>query len=616
MSSLLTNQPHKLIPQEHTILIIEDNPADLGLIAEYLVKCGFGIMVAQDGESAIEQLRDEQPDLILLNVIMPGIDGFETCRRLKANESTQAIPVIFMTTQAAVEDKVKGFEVGAVDYITKPIQPAEVLARVTIHLQIGRLTHKLQDQNKRLQSIAREFVEANDALSKRAIQLDISNKVAQQMTSILDLDKLLAAVVALIQQEFGYYFVGIWVLTEQKSSPPQNPADYGKFYYIGDIVVLHAQAASPEVTLPVQKTISLETSEDIIAWVCKTGKPYLAEDVKSDPKYVAWSELPDSCSAFAIPLGVGKRIVGVLDIKSNLKDSFDPDDRVVLQTLASQISVAIRNAQLYESEQRRRYLLERLDKTKSDFIKVTSHELRTPLTVVKGYTQVLNVLPAIKDDPNASELLHGVINGVDRLYEVVNTMLDVVKIDTHVLEMHRKPTTLANIIGKVKRRIKEDAKERQLTLNISELEGLPILQADADLLFKVFYHLILNAVKYTPDGGTITVTGQTVQRSTGNSAIKVTISDTGIGIDPAHHQQIFEKFYQTGKVELHSSSLSKFKGGGPGLGLAIVRGIVLAHGGEVWVESEGHNEQTCPGSHFHVILPLHQEIELGENLPK
>jgi signal transduction histidine kinase len=84
----------------------------------------------------------------------------------------------------------------------------------------------------------------------------------------------------------------------------------------------------------------------------------------------------------------------------------------------------------------------------------------------------------------------------------------------------------------------------------------------------------------------------------------VVVSDTGIGINPADHRLIFEKFYQTGEVAVHSSGRTRFKGGGPGLGLAIAQGIVLAHRGQIWVESDGYNESTCPGSHFYIRLPL------------
>jgi signal transduction histidine kinase len=128
--------------------------------------------------------------------------------------------------------------------------------------------------------------------------------------------------------------------------------------------------------------------------------------------------------------------------------------------------------------------------------------------------------------------------------------------------------------------------------------------ADSDLLYKALYHLIVNAIKYTPDGGEITISGSVVQDDDGREAVQVVVADTGIGIDQEHHALIFDKFYQTGEVMLHSSGVTKFKGGGPGLGLAIAKGAVMAHGGEIWVESEGYDEEKLPGSRFLVRLPL------------
>lgn len=135
---------------EACILIIDDSTMNLKVIVDYLEEAGFELMVARDGESGLEIAQRAHPDLILLDVIMPGIDGFETCRRLKANETTQDIPVIFMTALTNVEDKVQGFTVGGVDYITKPIQQKEVLARVTTHLKIKALTQHLQRANQDL----------------------------------------------------------------------------------------------------------------------------------------------------------------------------------------------------------------------------------------------------------------------------------------------------------------------------------------------------------------------------------------------------------------------------------------------------------------------------------
>jgi CheY-like chemotaxis protein len=126
------------------ILAVDDNPANLNLLFDLLDEAGFEVLVSQSGESAIKRAETTHPDIILLDVMMPGIDGFETCRRLKAHEATQDIPIIFMTAVTEIDEKVKGFDLGAVDYVTKPIQPKEVLARVTTHLTIQRLQKDLK----------------------------------------------------------------------------------------------------------------------------------------------------------------------------------------------------------------------------------------------------------------------------------------------------------------------------------------------------------------------------------------------------------------------------------------------------------------------------------------
>ncbi len=140
----------ELTYKKYILLIVDDTPANLGVIADYLEDYGFEILMARSGETALERVQYAQPDLILLDVMMPGMDGFETCRRLKADQAGQDIPVIFMTALAGAEDKVKGFEVGGVDYVTKPLHQEEVLARVTTHLRIRDLTRSLAAKNKQL----------------------------------------------------------------------------------------------------------------------------------------------------------------------------------------------------------------------------------------------------------------------------------------------------------------------------------------------------------------------------------------------------------------------------------------------------------------------------------
>jgi two-component system, sensor histidine kinase and response regulator len=129
-----------------TILIVDDTPANLSVLADFLSQAGYSLMVAEDGEDALAQTARTLPDLVLLDVMMPGLDGFETCRRLKAAERTRDLPVIFMTALTDTAEKLRAFEAGAVDYVTKPIQHEEALARIATHLTIRRLRHELQQQ--------------------------------------------------------------------------------------------------------------------------------------------------------------------------------------------------------------------------------------------------------------------------------------------------------------------------------------------------------------------------------------------------------------------------------------------------------------------------------------
>jgi len=144
-----------------TLLLVDDVPTNLKVLFGYLKGLNFRVRIARDGEDALKQVQRSKPDLILLDVMMPKMDGFETCRRLKADEETRDVPVIFMTALTETVDKVKGFEVGAVDYITKPIQQEEVLARINAHLSLRKLQQdmemknlELKQQNEELESFA------------------------------------------------------------------------------------------------------------------------------------------------------------------------------------------------------------------------------------------------------------------------------------------------------------------------------------------------------------------------------------------------------------------------------------------------------------------------------
>jgi signal transduction histidine kinase len=220
---------------------------------------------------------------------------------------------------------------------------------------------------------------------------------------------------------------------------------------------------------------------------------------------------------------------------------------------------------------------------------------------------VLTDDPLIKESDYHFQIVTGMKSGIARMETIVGSILDMAKIDSRVMQLHPELLLLTHLVQSVRTTFSEACERRNLTITLEGLDALPMIEADTEAIRKVIYHLLTNAVKYTPNEGAITISGRLLPANDveyPDGSVEIIVSDTGIGIDPSAKELIFAKFYQIGEVAVHSSGTTKFKGGGPGLGLAIARGIVEAHGGKIWAESPGYNEEICPGSHFHVVLPL------------
>jgi signal transduction histidine kinase len=246
--------------------------------------------------------------------------------------------------------------------------------------------------------------------------------------------------------------------------------------------------------------------------------------------------------------------------------------------------------------------LARLEQAKTDFISIAAHELKTPLTLIQGYA---NILHDLLTEERAAHLADGIRRGAERMGMIIEDMLDLSAIDTNRLSLFLEPVNLNKTIQLITRQLEPALFERQHTLQIIDLDTLPPIEADAYRLHQVFAQLINNAIKYTPDGGQITIMGQSVAATKKMPAcVRITIKDTGVGIAPEDKEKIFEKFYRVGNSDLHSTGQTKFMGAGPGLGLTIVKGLVEAHQGRIVAESEGFDMQNCPGSTFIVTLPI------------
>ena len=170
--------------EKRTVLVVDDQPEDMRILISSLQECGLTILVARQGEDAIDLAEQFTPDVILLDVRMPGMEGFETCRRLRTHETTHSIPIIFLMASSETVAKAKGFEVGGMDYLTKPFQPEEVIARVTAHLTIRKLQQQLQEQHglveeKQQRQEELNFREAVEAYEKcliaKALEQNLDN---------------------------------------------------------------------------------------------------------------------------------------------------------------------------------------------------------------------------------------------------------------------------------------------------------------------------------------------------------------------------------------------------------------------------------------------------------
>lgn len=254
--------------------------------------------------------------------------------------------------------------------------------------------------------------------------------------------------------------------------------------------------------------------------------------------------------------------------------------------------------------QRTNKVLRQLDRNKLEFIQVAAHELRTPLTILKGYVDMLASFPTVQADATLIGMLEGIGKGANRMYEVVNMMLDVSRMDADTLKIVPVPVLVKQTVDGLAHELEKAAMERRIEITVRHEDDTPDIHADPELIYKALYHLVVNAIKYTPDGGNVTIRTRPVTMSEHTPGVEISVRDTGIGLDPEHHELVFEKFYQVGSAAIHSSGKTTFKGGGSGLGLALVRGVAHAHGGKVWVESPGHDEVRFPGSTFYLQLPL------------
>jgi len=267
--------------------------------------------------------------------------------------------------------------------------------------------------------------------------------------------------------------------------------------------------------------------------------------------------------------------------------------------------------------------MERLNQMKNSFLGLASHELKTPLTIIMGYVELL--LSSDREQPldeDTLKLIRHIAKASDRLSEIVRDIVDVSMIDGRTIDLVSRHVDINVLVMRAVSNVEQFIRQREQVLSLNIGNDLPLIRCDFERIVQAVGNVLSNAIKFTPDKGRIIIETKLVLRprlpekfaSVGADGsctlsneqvpyVEIAIHDSGIGIAEAEQEAIFEKFYEVGDVEEHSTGKVAFKSRGAGLGLSIVKGIIDLHGGAVWVESPGYDPDTMPGSTFYLLLP-------------
>jgi len=435
---------------------------------------------------------------------------------------------------------------------------------------------------------ARLFAETQ----RRVRELRLLHDVGLAAASGLRLEETLQAAAEALAAEFPHARVALMLL-EPESGALRIKASVG---YRSDMV----------------RSLRLQADEGITGWVARRGQPVLATDVCLDPRYVEID--PDVRSELCVPLAAGPLIVGVLNVESTQLNAFMQDDQRLLSTLASNLTMLVERARLFEEaeaaraelQQRAKALeeanvrLKELDRLKDQFLANMSHELRTPLNSIIGFSEVLIDGLVGEMTPDQKDCVNDIHFSGEHLLTLINDILDLSKIEAGRMTLAPAAVDLPLLLAEVQATVAPLLEKKSQTLEAEWDEGLPILIADFLRIKQVLLNLLSNANKFTLFEGRITLSCRLADPST----ILFSVTDTGIGIKPEDQGLIFEEFRQADGSASREMS-------GTGLGLAISKRLIEMHGGHVWVESEYGR-----GSTFSFLLPLAGPPEVRPDLSR
>jgi two-component system NtrC family sensor kinase len=536
------------------ILIIEDNPEMAELMRNMLSPVRCQIQDVRSGEEALDFMRQEaeaghETDLVLLDIMMPEMDGYEVIARLKADPLLKKTSVIMTTALDSINDKTLGLGMGADDYITKPFDPQELLARIDAVMRIRRSEKTLLRRNQELAALI---------------------KISRVVTSSLDMDEVLEATLKGIR-EILQVEAGSLILVDEEA----------------DRLVFRT-TFNPEQGWVAGRTI--EPGKGIVGHVVQTGEVKLANNVDLDPHFSAEVDEEAGLTARAIlcvPLTIRDRVIGAIAVINKLNGAFTDQDRELLQAMAASVAVAVENANLYSELAD---FAEELERSQAQLVQAEkmaaigrlaasiAHEINNPLQAIHN-TLHLSLHKGLEDDKRL-QYTGMAQTEVQRLIEIVQRMLDFYRPSRGGAEPTDLNSIVENVLALAQKRLEHGAVLVHTHLN----PDLPPVPMVADQITQVFLNIVINAIEAMPSGGHLSL--ETALAENGEWAL-IRFRDTGAGMSSEEVTNLFEPFYTT-------------KSDGTGLGLAISYGIVERHGGMIDVSS-----QPGQGTTFVVRLPMH-----------
>ncbi len=534
------------------VVVIEDSRTQARQIAGVLTREGIEVTICADGEAGLASCLASPPDLVVSDIVMPGIDGFEVCRRLKAAEATQAVPVILLTSLADPTDVVRALSAGADNFLTKPYDSAQLIARVR------RLVHLHSDDG------------AAPTVDVRGQTFEVRSKPARVLDVLVSSLEAVTARNAELEQSRA--------TTEAALATAEQRAVQLRGLTEASLAINSAgsvEAALRVVAEQARRLLNAHYAETTL--LASPGESDGAHTESRSEEYAGRhvdTDCPDEAGLRAPLIGRNGEALGSIHLCDRRAGEFSGSDEAVLAQLAQTASVAIANARLFEQTQR-------AVQARDEVVAVVSHDLRNPLNAL---IMAVGIAERRPDDAEAMLAKLAVIRrSAERMNRLIVDLLDVTRIDTGNLVLERERHAAGALIEEAVQVQRVLAESRGILLRAEVADGLPAIRADRGRLSQVFENLLGNALKFTPTGGAIVV-----RASVHGARVRFSVSDTGSGIPAEHLPHVFNRFWQERRTA----------GQGTGLGLSIVKGIVEAHGGEVTVEStEGR------GSTFAFTLP-------------